>query len=399
MPDDLQPVNAKFTSLGTQFWSIEKGSPKANTPACIVLKPNGEPLIKTLNFNDEVEYHSLEELWALESGIIMDRFGRPNRLGSEALYYCAAVGSEIIRKVWSENGYSNKGETARSTKVKNQLSPVSNSKVNRKASLEKDKVLPTLEFGIHSNTLGWALKVEGARESLTHVKWNDLEAIKDLALRVLDKKYCLSMYALVNPDVSRKLMANKERYRNEVILYKFLPQYSISGYSQAIMQSYSKDIQNITYKILGDKYLTKPMWNIYELMNPDKYNDTRVKVYNEITLRISSNHVNPWPVENVANYEAWVEAEQALWESFVSRVEGMGEKVISLPVAPEISSSLSKVVVGQSLMLRKIVVAKDEEIYREYVDEPGVWTLLMRRANEYLASQEANNKEILKEIK
>ena len=92
MPNSLKSPNAKFTSLGTPFWEVEKNSLRATNTPSVVLKPNGEPLIKILNFNNEEVYYPIEELWALSSGAIMDRFGRPNRLGSEALYYSAAIG-------------------------------------------------------------------------------------------------------------------------------------------------------------------------------------------------------------------------------------------------------------------------------------------------------------------
>ena len=153
MPNTPADSTLKFTSLGTRFWDINKGTPRASFVPSVILKPNGEPLIKMLNFSDEEVYYPLEELWALKSGEVMDRFGRPTRLGQEAFYRCATIGAEIIRQVWKENGYSNKGETARSTKVKSELSPIANTKSNRKAPLEKGSVLPKLRFGIHNNIL------------------------------------------------------------------------------------------------------------------------------------------------------------------------------------------------------------------------------------------------------
>ena len=271
--ETLMTPSSKFTSLDIRgLWDLKNDLEKISNLPKVVLMENGEPIIEILNFSNQKSYHELEELWTLESNFVKDKYGKGTRLTQEVLYYRAKLGVDIIRTVWAENGYSNKGETLKSTKVIKFLSPIANEKATRKASLAKEQVLPTLEFGVKDNVLGWMLRIEGTLEILAFVKWNDWEAIRDLATKILNKKYFLTMFALGNPEQSRKLFEEKERYSNELILYKFLTRYTMQEKHQELVNQYVKKLEDLRYRIGGGSSNYFMFSNLAPqiLTNPDK---------------------------------------------------------------------------------------------------------------------------------
>jgi len=391
MPNTLASENlivpaSKFTSLDIRgLWDLKNDLEKISNLPKVVLMENGEPIIEILNFSNQKSYHELEELWTLESSFVKDKYGKGTRLTQEVLYYRAKLGVDIIRTVWAENGYSNKDETLKSTKVIKFLSPIANEKATRKASLAKEQVLPTLEFGVKDNVLGWMLRIEGTLEILAFVKWNDWEAIRDLAAKILNKKYFLTMFALGNPEKSRRLFEQKERYANELILYKFLPRFAIQGEHKEFVNQYIKKLEDLRYRIGGgsSNYLMFSNLAPQILTNPDKpwsrEDDQKILIGDHLSIQISFPKDSWYPLPEEEKRLVWEENEQKLWDIFLEKNYALGNRVLQLPV-DNFETVISRNGKNNVTTTRSAIICKDETIYNEYLEQPGVWPSLVARA-------------------
>lgn len=382
------PPALKFTSLGVRFWGGERNNPKDVNPPKVVFI-NGEALIKVLNFNGEEIIYSLEDLWALGSSVVMDRFRKPMRIAQEVFYYRGILGNEVIRKIWRDKGFTNRGETVKSIKILPTLSPVPQAtKANRKASLAKDQVLPILRFGMFNDRLSWALMVEGANDIFAQVNWNDIEGITNLANKVLEREYCLTMFAMTNPKESAKLLVRKTKYNNNVILWKFLQRYEVKEENahRELFTEFYKEYENTLIRTLNRRQALTGGMDFKKFTNPDSY-DKSFLLYGllELGTRENKNYgsllgdtkANPKEEQKqMALQRDWEAKELLVWNKYKTKVEALGISLIELPLDPE-----------KPRMIHKAVIAIDKDIYLEFEEEDGLWPKLMARANKVLAEE------------
>ena len=82
---------------------------------------------------------------------------------------------------------------------------------------------------------------------------------------------------------------------------------------------------------------------------------------------------------------AFKEGEKGLWDIFLKQSAALEGKIIEVPTSDSLVSTKNNS--HKQLVIRSTIVTKDETIYNEYLENPGVWPRLMIRANQALAEE------------
>ena len=198
------------------------------------------------------------------------------------------------------------------------------------------------------------------------------------------------MFALGNPEQSRKLFEEKERYSNELILYKFLTRYTMQEKHQELVNQYVEKLEDLRYRIGGGSSNYFMFSNLAPqiLTNPDKPWELGQKILigDHLSIQISFPKDSWYPLPEEEKRLVWEENEQKLWDIFLEKNYALGNRVIQLPVE-NIETVISRNGKNNVTTTRSAIICKDETIYNEYLEQPGVWPNLVARAKKVLEEE------------
>ena len=206
-----------------------KENPNKTIDKDAVVLDNKKPVIQVINFDGSFAIKTLEELWAMRSDIVVGTYGDFTAIGAEVFRLRAAYGAEIIREALRAAGYRNQGQSVNNKNTTLVFTPIPLK--GKSATAESHKqMLPSISFFNEDQKAGWKLSIEGkATAPLDKALWDDDKGILRLVEYALDKEYCLTAFALTDPTKALKIKSDKDKYKNEVIVYDFFKPYKVGG--------------------------------------------------------------------------------------------------------------------------------------------------------------------------
>ena len=352
MTDAKTYQNAYTTVVGDISWHWK---PELKTLTSSVVIVNDEPVIQVSATNKKVVHprankiYTLEELWDVQSGFLVDAHGNTKDLFHEIIKRRGEYGQKIILEVWAEQGYAARDFVREDLPISE--SPllrklIPSPKIRNKSKNSQATYTGILSFMNRGADSFWALTIKESQTILSQVQWNDYVGLADLARNVLDEEYVGVLLNIGKPEDSQALLNRKIKIDQNKISRSYFKDALLSDKQRKnileISEKYHKDLGKVIIDSYGNYNRGKPAGEKAYAMALYPLDRKGVSIHKDKDTSIIAhrlffelyNHGGRYEQDPDEISDAIMKEDTALWESYKYELHQVGCQIIEASLTP-----------------------------------------------------------------